>query len=445
MRVTFEHVGPVSESAILAERVARLRASMEWAEEAIPPSVRDQVRATIARCDERLEMGVDTTVVALAGGTGSGKSSLFNALLGHDFAVPGVARPTTSEVSAAVWGGEAGALLDWLQVSPVRRMQRDIDDLDPDDEAGLTGLVLLDLPDHDSINADNRAVVDRVVPLADLLLWVVDPQKYADHALHSQYLAVSSAFERPSLVVLNHIDRLSTEDAWSVARDLQRLLAVDGMNQVPVMPVSAKTGQGLDVLRAELVGAVAARSVAAEAVRSDLVNAGRALAGALSKDAEPTMPDATELVDALARAAGVDALAEAAAAAVRGGGNADVELYLSEAGVQRERLDWIDAATEGLPHTWHQVVSQAVAASSSLTEELLAALTHAPWPERTAARGWRAIVGRSTLAARARRQTVDVGRQAVRSVIEPLVVEPTQRVHEAYRALDELTELEDLP
>ena len=112
MSVQFEHLEPRSETRVLGERVARLRSSMEWASEAIPRDVRDEVHATIERCDERLAMGVDFTVVALAGGTGSGKSSLFNALVGREFAVPGVARPTTAHVSAAVWGNRADALLD---------------------------------------------------------------------------------------------------------------------------------------------------------------------------------------------------------------------------------------------------------------------------------------------------------------------------------------------
>src|SRR5690554_7699535 len=178
---------------------------MEWASKTIPRDVRDEVHATIERCDERLAMGVDFTVVALAGGTGSGKSSLFNALVGREFAVPGVARPTTAHVSAAVWGNRADALLDWLEVEPERRLRREIDQLDSEDEATLSGMVLLDLPDHDSVNEHNRDVVDRIVPMADLLLWVVDPQKYADHALHEFYLRAASERQRPSLVVLDHV------------------------------------------------------------------------------------------------------------------------------------------------------------------------------------------------------------------------------------------------
>lgn len=443
MSVQFEHLEPRSETRVLGERVARLRSSMEWASEAIPPDVRDEVHATIERCAERLAMGVDFTVVALAGGTGSGKSSLFNALVGREFAVPGVARPTTAHVSAAVWGDGADALLDWLDVAPDRRLRRVIDQLDSEDETALSGMVLLDLPDHDSVSEDNRAVVDRIVPMADLLLWVVDPQKYADHALHEYYLRAASERQRPSLVVLNHVDRLSTEDAWAVARDLQRLLAVDGMTQVPVMPVSALTGHGLDILRAELAGAVSAQTVAAEAVRSDLVTAGRALARALARDADPHLPDIDELVEALARAAGVDARADAVAARVRGGHTeVGTTWRLHVPTVERERLDWIDAATDGLPATWHQVVADAVESAPDLARRIEEALADAPWPNPTPPSGWRAIFVKAATASAARKRTREVGLAAVRQELVPAVLEPTETIHQAYRALDELTELD---
>ena len=54
--------------------------------------------------------------------------------------------------------------------------------------AALDGLVLLDLPDHDSTEIDHRMEVDRLVQLVDMLVWVVDPQKYADAAIHDRYL-----------------------------------------------------------------------------------------------------------------------------------------------------------------------------------------------------------------------------------------------------------------
>src|SRR5207253_1696815 len=43
-------------------------------------------------------------------------------------------------------------------------------------EVDLSGLVLLDLPDHDSTETSHHEEVDRVVALADVLVWVLDPQ-----------------------------------------------------------------------------------------------------------------------------------------------------------------------------------------------------------------------------------------------------------------------------
>ncbi|WP_169746638.1 GTPase [Demequina maris] len=436
MSVSFEDLPPHDETTVLRERVERLRSSLDWAREAIPTPIRDELHAAVDRCDERLHLGIDWTVVALAGGTGSGKSTLFNAITGVDFAVPGVARPTTSDVSAAVWGPErADALLDWLGVARDRRLRR-FDAMGTMPDPALAGLVLLDLPDHDSVNPHNREVVDRIVPQVDLLLWVVDPQKYADNAIHEGYLRQTSVTGQPSLMVLNHVDRLTTEEGWEVARDLQRLLALDGMHSVPVMPVSARTGQGVDVLRAELEGAVQARSVAAEAVAADLVAAGRTLERALARDAEPVLPDVSELVAALAAAAGVDARAEAAAAVVAGrSSSVPAQEPMRLEVVDRERLDWIDAASEGLPVQWRIVIGEAVAPADELTAAVDEALAAVTWPEARHASFGRRRSGASAM----EKEMLRLGREAVHAAIEPGIVRPTQLIHQAYRNLDELT------
>ncbi|WP_169746493.1 GTPase [Demequina phytophila] len=436
MSVKFDSLPPHDETTVLRERVDRLRSSLDWAREAIPAPIRDELHAAVDRCEERLRLGIDWTVVALAGGTGSGKSTLFNALVGVDFAVPGVSRPTTADASAAVWGKErADALLDWIGVLPERRLRR-YDAMGTMPDPALAGLVLLDLPDHDSVNPEHRAVVDAIVPQVDLLLWVVDPQKYADNAIHEGYLRQASASGQPSLVVLNHVDRLSTEDGWEVARDLQRLLAEDGMHSVPVMPLSARTGQGVDVLRAELEGAVQARSVAADAVAADLVDAGRTLERALARDAEPVLPDVAEIAAALAKAAGVDARADAAAAVVSGrGASVPAQEPLRLEVVDRERLDWIDAASEGLPVQWRIVIGEAVAPADELTTLVDRALESVTWPE-----AGRAPFGRRRSRAGAvREDMLRLGREAIAGALEPGMVRPTQLIHQAYRNLDELT------
>ncbi len=173
-------------------------------------------------------------MVALAGATGSGKSSLFNALAGAQVSLPGVRRPTTGVAHAVVWDAAgAGPLLDWLEVPrrhaagrpPGRRCD---------------GLVLLDLPDHDSIEVAHRLEVDRLVGLVDLLVWVLDPQKYADAAIHDRYLRPLARHGDVMVVVLNQADRLAPTDVPDAClADLRRLLADDGLPDVPVLAVSA--------------------------------------------------------------------------------------------------------------------------------------------------------------------------------------------------------------
>src|SRR5215467_1309114 len=104
----------------------------------------------LARAGDRMRLSSSHTVVVLAGGTGSGKSSLFNRIAGADFSPVGVTRPVTKDAHACVWGDiNSGAILDWLEVPGRYRYSR-ASALDSG-EVDLAGLVLLDLPDHDSV------------------------------------------------------------------------------------------------------------------------------------------------------------------------------------------------------------------------------------------------------------------------------------------------------
>ena len=78
-------------------------------------------------------------------------------------------------------------------------------------EDALDGLVLLDLPDHDSVRIEHRLEVDRLVEMVDMIVWVVDPQKYADAALHTRYLTPLASHSEVMTVVLNQVDRLDRE------------------------------------------------------------------------------------------------------------------------------------------------------------------------------------------------------------------------------------------
>ncbi|MDP9444760.1 MAG: 50S ribosome-binding GTPase, partial [Actinomycetota bacterium] len=211
-------------------------------------------QAVLDRAGQRLRLSGEHTVVALAGATGSGKSSLFNALCGLDLAATGVRRPTTSWPLACVWGTDgAGDLLDWLGIPRRHQLSRGslLDASEADSE--LHGLVLLDLPDHDSTEVSHHLEVDRLVLLADVLVWVLDPQKYADAAVHERYLKPLATHRDIMLVVFNHVDELPVAQADAALADARRLLDADGLGGVPVVATSAVHGDGLDVLRRALV------------------------------------------------------------------------------------------------------------------------------------------------------------------------------------------------
>ena len=231
----------------LAERSQALSDAIEIGGARLDPQVVERARTTARKIGERAALGSGYTVVALAGATGSGKSSLFNALVGAEVAQPGVRRPTTSTATAAIWGpGSARELLDWLGVGARHQVDQS--------EGPRDGLVLLDLPDFDSRERRNRAEADRVLQLADVFVWVTDPQKYADAVIHDEYIKALSAHDAKTVVVLNQADRLTVDQVEQTTRDLKRLVESDGVRDVTVMPTSARSGAGVDRLAGRLLG-----------------------------------------------------------------------------------------------------------------------------------------------------------------------------------------------
>jgi hypothetical protein len=162
----------------------------------------------------------------------------------------------------------AAPLLDWLGIERRYRYAR-ASALDAG-EAALNGLVLLDLPDHDSVAAGAATAVDRLVSLADLMVWVLDPQKYADAAVHNRFLAKLAGHSTVTTVVLNQSDLLTPQQAYDCEEDLRRLLDSEGHGEARVLLVSAVTGAGLGKLRQILAGAVSARQSVTERITADI-------------------------------------------------------------------------------------------------------------------------------------------------------------------------------
>ena len=299
--------------ATLRDRVAALDEAVGLARGRLPDATLDVPAAVVAKARDRAALSGEYTVVALAGATGSGKSSLLNALAEARIAEPGVRRPTTGRPVAVIVPTQGAAddgadeLLDWLDVQ-----ERHVAGSRVLQESA-TGLVLLDLPDHDSVVTEHRTIAERLYERVDLLVWVVDPQKYADAALHARYLRGLADHAGVVVLVLNQADRLGPAEQRAMVADLQRLAADDGLAASPVLAVSASTGAGVPELRDLLARAAQRRLAATERVTGDVRLAARGLVEACGRPPSTRREAgaATALVRAWGAAAGIDEVADA--------------------------------------------------------------------------------------------------------------------------------------
>jgi GTP-binding protein EngB required for normal cell division len=304
----------------IGPRLAGLETATEAARGRLDDALVDDAAAVVQRAAGRLRLSAEHTVVAIAGATGSGKSSTFNALVGLDIAAVGLRRPTTSWASACVWGA-AGAdeVLDWLEIPERHRVVRDsMLDVRRQDR-GLEGAVLLDLPDHDSTEVSHHLEVDRLVRLADLMVWVLDPQKYADAAIHRRYLQPLAGHRDVTVVVLNHIDTVPESRRDMMLADVRRLLDQDGLTGVPVFAVSARDGTGIAELKREIAERVAAKKATRTRMAADLRAAAEGLDAAGGRADDPVLSSAriAALEDAFADAAAVPTVVAAVVESTR--------------------------------------------------------------------------------------------------------------------------------
>ena len=298
--------------AELIERLDSLATLTELSREDLPEELTARAAQLLDHAGARLRLSGEHTVVALAGGTGSGKSSLFNALCGLQLSQTGVTRPTTSKAHACVWGHEgADALLGWLGV-PTRYRHSRTSVLDTGDSE-LTGLVLLDLPDHDSVRSMHTAEADRLIGSVDLLVWVLDPQKYADAAVHHRYLAQMAGHGAVTVAVLNQVDKVEPDELEELLTDLRRLLESESGVHPRVLTTSTVTGQGIDELREFLAETVTERRALVDRLAADLDQVVEPFGEFYGEGEVPATVPAevrARIQEGLAGAAGVSAVAD---------------------------------------------------------------------------------------------------------------------------------------
>ncbi len=248
--------------ADLRDLIDRFDRLVTVADGLVPDDVLESAARVGRRARDRRGFLGDTVVIALAGGTGSGKSSLINALAGEIVAETGAQRPTTFEPLA------------WIPANPEPGLVRLLDSIEVVERVGqdrVPWLAVIDLPDTDSVSEENRATVERVLPLVDAVVWVVDPEKYQDRVLHERYLAPLARHAHRFVFVVNHIDRVATGDVPRLLADLAETLGVDGVGGAQILTTAADPPMGAPIGIDEFIAAMKSLGDAKTVVEQGLI------------------------------------------------------------------------------------------------------------------------------------------------------------------------------
>lgn len=234
----------------------------------VPPQETEDAARLAAVARHRLAYPDSLVVIGLAGGTGSGKSSLLNALVSEEIALTGGMRPTTRDPLAAVPVSRTDVVKGLLDSIGVE---------DRKHHAGPDWLCLIDLPDTDSVEPGHRLQVRSLLPLLDGVIWVIDPEKYRDAGVHD---LVASAADRGAqfLFALNQMDRLDPDDLGMVFDDLVLALEEDGIRSPHVVSTAASPPAGPPIGIDDLLAAM-------EPMRGELTAAESKIIGDLVREA----------------------------------------------------------------------------------------------------------------------------------------------------------------
>ena len=191
---------------------------------------------------------LDAPLLAVVGGsTGAGKSTLVNTLLGSVVSRAGVRRPTTTSPTLICHPLDR----DWFRSGPVlpglvrsdepladsRALQIVVTDQLP------AGLALLDAPDIDSVDDENRRLSRQLLGAADLWVFVTTAARYAD-AVAWELLQQAAERDAVVSVVLN---RCPPEAAHELTAHLAEMLLARGLRaqQVFTIPEQEEPATGL--------------------------------------------------------------------------------------------------------------------------------------------------------------------------------------------------------
>ena len=234
---------------------------------------REAAAAAVRQIDDYIRprlADLDAPLLAVVGGsTGSGKSTIVNALLGVAMTRVGVIRPTTRQPilvhspADAGWfasdrilpglarvrgrisapGTPASAAGDTPEAARISEL------LLLEHEAVPRSLAIIDAPDIDSVADENRALAAQLLAAADLWLFVTTANRYAD-AVPWRLLDGAAARSITVGVVLNRVPPGAVDE---VLPDLRTMLADRGLADAPVFTIDEQPLDELGMLPASAV------------------------------------------------------------------------------------------------------------------------------------------------------------------------------------------------
>jgi tRNA modification GTPase len=215
----------------LLESIVVLESALEFVEDDLPEVQAENVRqrlfavadgigamAETFRAGKLLREGLK---IALVGRPNVGKSSLFNALLGHDRAIVTEIAGTTRDQLHEKF------TIENIPISLI-------------DTAGLRETA--DTVESIGVERSKRTIAD-----ADLVIVVIDGSQ---ELTPEDVDIIKSEAEQNKIVLINKIDLVSAEDTKQAAKKIQ--LTINNA-QLTIVEVSARTGAGLDTLERAMI------------------------------------------------------------------------------------------------------------------------------------------------------------------------------------------------
>jgi energy-coupling factor transporter ATP-binding protein EcfA2 len=156
-------------------------------------------------------------LVLLLGPTGAGKSSLLNTIAGAEVSKVGVLRPTTSDAVLYASKSDGDRIVASGRLAGVAKERLKL----AATHAPADGVAVIDAPDIDSVERDNRELADVLVETSDLCVFVTTATRYADLV---PWEVLRRVRERglPLVVVLNRLP-VDEQDRAAVVADAKRL------------------------------------------------------------------------------------------------------------------------------------------------------------------------------------------------------------------------------